>query len=82
MVFVWQIFWNLQKIKTAETAKIYVYKDGGIADGKHHLVAAVLIRRTQDNTLGSFGSGAANRPVVWSCLANIGKHLVLENLKL
>ncbi|WP_346699054.1 DUF6379 domain-containing protein [Catenibacillus scindens] len=42
----------------AETAKIYVYKKGGIQPGKHHLTAAVLIRSAQDNTLGSFGSGA------------------------
>lgn len=42
----------------AETAKIYVYKEGGIPAGKHHLEAAVLVRSAQDNTLGSFGSGA------------------------
>ncbi len=42
----------------AQTAKIYVYKEGGISDGKHHLEALVLVRSAQDNTLGSFGSGA------------------------
>ena len=42
----------------AETARIYVYKEGGIPAGKHLLEAAVLIRSAQDNTLGSFGSGA------------------------
>lgn len=42
----------------AETAKIYVYKDGGVSAGRHHLEAAVLVRSAQDNTLGSFGSGA------------------------
>ena len=42
----------------AETAKIYVYKEGGIPAGRHHLVAGVLIRSAQDNTLGAWGSGA------------------------
>lgn len=41
----------------AETAKIYVYKEGGIPAGSHHLEAGVLIRSPQDSTLGAFGSG-------------------------
>lgn len=40
-----------------ECAKIYVYKEGGLAAGKHHLEAGVLFRSAQDNTLGAFGSG-------------------------
>ncbi len=40
-----------------ECAKIYVYKEGGLAAGKHHLEAGVLFRSAQDNSLGAFGSG-------------------------
>ena len=41
----------------AETAKIYVYTEGGIPVGEHHLEAGVLVRSPQDSSIGSAYEG-------------------------